>query len=97
MDTQLWVTNEQDTMLQSSSGEASKMFTSVLTIDSSELLRQWQLSCYSAAVIGSGDLKIMNDCITLNVLGKLMLHVTIKYSLIRILVQISPYQDSTLI
>ena len=88
--------NEQDTMLQSSSGEASKMFTSVLTIDSNEFSDSGSYCC-SAAVIGSGDLKMMNDCITLNVLGKLMLHVTIKYSLIRILVQISPYQDSTLI
>ena len=72
------------------------MFTSVLTIDSNEFSDSGSYCC-SAAVIGSGDMKMMNDCITLNVLGKLMLHVTIKYSLIRILVQISPYQDSTLI
>ena len=57
----------QTAVLQSTpSGEASKMFTSVLTVDSNEFSDSGSYCCV-AAVIGSGEM----DCITLNVLGKL--------------------------
>ena len=50
------------------------MFTSVLTIDSNEFSDSGSYCCVvAAAVIGSGDLKKM-DCMTLNVLGKVILH-----------------------
>ena len=63
----------QDTMqLQSStSRETSTKFTSVLTINSNEPSGNGRYCCF-AAVIGSGDSDMM-DCVTLNVLGKLIL------------------------
>ena len=55
-------------MLQSTpSGEASRMFTNVLTIDSNEFSDSGDYCCV-AAVIGSGVSNKM-DCVTLNVLG----------------------------
>ena len=53
------------------------MFTSVLTINSNGLSDSGSYCCI-AAVIGSGVSNKMN-CSALNVLGKLMLHVTMKY------------------
>ena len=50
------------------------MFTRILTIDSNELSDSGSYCCV-AAVIGSGVSNKM-DCVTLNVLGKLMLYVT---------------------
>ena len=47
------------------------MFTGILTIDSNEPLESRHYCC-AAAVIGSGDSDVM-DCVTLNVLGKLVL------------------------
>ena len=48
------------------------MFTSVLKFDSNEFSDSGSYCCV-ADVIESGDLNKMDDCITLNVLGKLML------------------------
>ena len=63
-------------MLQSTqSGGTSRMFTSVLTIDSNEFSDSGDYCCVTA-VIGSGVSNKI-DCVTINVLGKLMLHVNV--------------------
>ena len=72
---------DQDTVLQAtSSGEESKMFTSVLTIDSNEFSDSGSYCCVTT-VIGSGVSNKM-DCVTLNVLGKLFVSTNNFYLLI---------------
>ena len=68
----------QAAVIQSTSGEASTMFTSVLTIDSNEFSDSGSYCCV-AAVIGSVDVNRM-DCITLNVLGEFMLQQNIVHT-----------------
>ena len=96
-----WTHNDsqygQDTgVLQSTQsgmgGMLSRMFTSVLTIDSNEFSDSGSYCCVVAAVIGSGHLNKI-DCVTLNVLGKpycFMFRLCFMSFL-----QISAYQDST--